>query len=218
VGHDVCVPLATSWFTSDHFLVLANVILAVVALGSIYFSIQVMRGAEGQLNAARKQLEQDRLAQEASIRPLIVREPFPSDDSPGHEEEKSGTTPAGKILIRLRVRNVGTGPALLVRNFLTDLVLHSAPTPESYVIESGGSYFVSCLVLVDDPNYQALSDAMSKDEMYFVVCYSDIAVRQRLLTTLAADTSASLTNTVGETWLCDADWNQVGDPIVSGKN
>jgi hypothetical protein len=88
--HHPTAAAATSWFTSDHILALANVVLAAIALVAIFYSYRLAVTADKALLA--------------STQPIVVESASNAVDWGRHNQSFN---------VNIQVRNVGNGPAFL---------------------------------------------------------------------------------------------------------
>lgn len=181
-GTILSVSLAANLVTTDHVLAAANVILAAVALATIWSSNQVAKVATHQATAtedlakkAGDQLETSRQALAASVRPIVA---YMLQDAVTDGEAMQAATKQGKdfafdgrdhvvvldeqlhIRITVPIRNIGRGPAFLKDASFTVRADEISAVLLANVLLTGESTRVWVEGREGDPNFSTLRSAI----------------------------------------------------------
>jgi hypothetical protein len=190
----------TSWWTSDHILALANIILAAVALATIFFSYRLGKATDRSVATADKVLL-------ASTMPIVVE----NSTAPITWANNNQT-----FIVHTSVRNVGNGPAFLRKaEFVTGRrEPDTAITLDHVVIAPGEATTVSYTARQGEPFYTEL--AQHPTEFAVAVNYDDISGTQRTRTVIRVAIDPSHTSSILSAGLyrCDGNWNRERHPFA----
>jgi hypothetical protein len=229
---------ATGFWTANHLLVLLNAVLALATVAAVGVSITVARAANRQATATdntvkatndqlilgRDQLEQEREALLASVRPLVVDVPLGAfvDYRTAQEIDQGAVRSLlggdGSIILHVPIRNVGVGPA-----FLRTAMLLPRPgtiliaTTTGNVLPTNELGAVDILASVSDEAFPIVKASRLAGSLVIAVDYADLGGQQRTRTLLHLGQTSNETAPVTQVQLfrCDEKWVRESEPIVS---
>jgi hypothetical protein len=221
------------WWTTDHVLALANVVVAATAVGTIIFGIRAIKSSDAMAASATKQAaasdaiaESARAQNLAGVRPLLVEVPKGILRTGEIDHEGPGKiiwqhAAGGTIVLIVPLRNVGPGTAFVDQVRIGSAEAHiDEPEITSRAIAPGNTAsVVSVAPLSFDTagSHGPLTQALFDGVVTVDVTYADVNSSQRTLTRLTVvatrDKKASLVRRV-ELYHCDDTWEPIEPPFV----
>jgi hypothetical protein len=234
---------ADGWWTSDHILALANVVLAAVGVTTIIFGLIAIRSSGKVAEAAGKQADaseklaqatgkqaaaSDRIAESAlaenlaGVRPQLVEVPKKLLSS-GRAFDDEGP---GKIIwtqddtitvLVVPVRNVGPGVAFVkFAAISSNKARIDQPQMTAHVIAPGDTASVVSIAIATDSAYLALAHQFARRAVAVSLGYTDVNGAQPTLTRLTVARAAhSALVARSELFHCDEKWDPIGEPFAS---
>lgn len=196
--------LASAHFWTDawRFTTLVQVAVAIGTIGAAVAAAKAIKAANKAAAAAVRQARASRQALQASIRPLIVEMPPEQHlqrrlrGSGGRDSPTARLTtwatikPDGTVHIGLRIRNIGSGPAVLkkVAFGAGDTETANRTAADQTVVPVDGPCEVSITRAAAETEHEAFRSSISSGSPLRVeITYTDIADGQRTVTSISLE-------------------------------
>jgi hypothetical protein len=197
------------WWTSEHVLALTNVLLAGAALAAIFVSWNATRRT---LEKSDAQLSLDTDSFRATLQPIIVETAASPDDI------DIAIFPSSHIIeIRVRMRNVGRGPAFIRKAEITN----GRAEPTEIAVPSNNVVPVNeptTIFYDENPGRTFFGLVAGGSEYEFAVAlnYDDISGAQRTRTVMRVKVTAQGAIEILGVGIyhCDENWRRERDPFA----
>jgi hypothetical protein len=201
----------SGFFTATHILVIVNVVLAASATATAIVGLMTIKSSNRVVSLSKEQLELERQALQASIKPLVIARGQHGDVDADYRNLNNIESQ-----ITMTVVNIGPGPAIVHSSFLEDGAGHVFEAQSDKKIIEALSGVATIWGSMPTSNWKP---AITSNEIHVGINYSDVADSQRTqsLLTLCNPRTNLFRLHKFEVYLCDAKWGRGELQVESGS-